>query len=424
MSTYTRIRGRAGSWLHITWTAVDWNLKRLMLVSFIEVLSVCFYSSVLMPYYRSLGYGSQVAGVLTSVIQVVSAVVGVAAGFLADSLGRKRLFTTGQLLRCVAAGLLLVTRSYAGLVFVSVVRGFAVVQSPAQSAMLASYTRKENRGTLYGLIQTISMIAQVAGPLIAGLVADRFGVMMAFGSGLVLACVAVFAAVPLKDKRSAEQESLAPSQEAPVPAEVAGPARPEKPWARVARMFRENRAVALSALLVTAIFNGLGNGAANILLPFTIMDRFSSAYTTVSSSQSVGAIGTMLVLLIGGRIADVYGRRTLVLASCSIFPFLMLGLFLVGSLWQLFAVIILITMVGNISSPAIGAVQMEAVGEKDRATFAGLYLGLNAAGMALGMVGGGIGYKVSPTYSWMAVIAVFALQLPLYALAIPRSRAD
>ena len=318
---------------------MDWNLKRLMLVSFVEALAVSLYASVLMPYYRSLGYGPDTAGVLTSIIQVVSAISGVAAGFMADTMGRKKLYTAGQLLRCLAAGLLLVTRSYVGLVIVSMVRGMAIIQSPAQSAMLASYTRKETRGTHYGIVQTVGMAAQVVGPLAAGLVADRFGVAAAFGTGLLLACAAVLVAVPLKDKGPSVDNGTGAAANPPQERtrENAGPV------ARVVRMMKENRPVVLCCLFGATVLNGLANGATNIVLPFTIMDRFSSAYTTVSSSQAMGSIGTMLMLLIGGRIADVYGRRHLILASQVIFPILMLGLFVVQSLWQLFAIIILIT---------------------------------------------------------------------------------
>ena len=424
LSTYSRTQGRTALWLHDAWTSMDWNLKRLMLVSFVESLAVTLYASVLMPYYRSLGFASDTAGVLTSIIQVVSAVSGVAAGFMADSLGRKRLYTAGQLLRCLAAALLLTTRSYAGLVAVSVVRGIAIIQSPAQSAMLASYTRKETRGTHYGIVQTVGMAAQVIGPLAAGLMADRFGVKAAFGSGFLLACLAVLVALPLKDKgpgtENGARADASPDGTAVV--QESAPVRRESPWARIVRMMRENRPVVLCCLFGATILNGLANGATNIVLPFTIMDRFSSAYTTVSSSQAVGSIGTMLVLLIGGRIADVYGRRRLILSSGASFPLLMLGLFLVQSLWQLFALIIVLTMIGNISSPAMSAVYMEAVGESDRATFAGLQLGLNSAAMALGMIGSGVGYKFSPTATWVAIILAFALQLPLYAAAIPGTK--
>ncbi len=174
------------------------------------------------------------------------------------------------------------------------------------------------------------------------------------------------------------------------------------------------------ALLTSTLVNGLANGATNIPLPFMIMDRFSSTYSAVSGSQTFSSLGTMLVLLVGGRIADLRGRRGIVLVSCLGGPLLMTSIFLANSVWQLFFVLLLITMIGNISSPAIGASYMEAVGQKDRATFAGLQTGLNSAGVALGSIAAGIAYKASNTWSWLAVIAMFAMQAPLYALAIPK----
>ena len=420
MTTNSRSLRSLTTALSSAWTALSGDLRRLILIGFVEITAVNFYASLLMPYYRSLGYGSEVAGALTSVLQVVGALVAVGAGFMADNLGRKKLYVAGQLFRCAAVGLLMVTRSYAGLVLISAVRGLASVQTPAQSAIFASHTRRENRATLYGLYQTAAQAASVVAPLLAGFLADRFGVMASFGTGLLLACVAVAIAVPLKDGTQTDPAAKEARAATPV-AEVVAPAR-ETVGKRISRMFKENRPVTLSALLASSLTNGLANGATNILLPFMIMDRFSSAYATVSASQAVGAMGTMLVLLIGGRIADLRGRRGVVLVSGAIFPLLMVGIFAVNALWQLLAILFLITMAGNISSPAVSAVYMEAVGDKDRATFAGLQMSLQNTGMALGSIAAGIGYKFSSFWSWVAVIILFSLQLPLYALAIPRER--
>ena len=422
MTSHSSAKARGLSRIGAAWSGLDSDLKRLILTGFTEVIAVNLYASVLMPYYRSLGFGSQTAGVLTSVLQVVGAVVAVFAGLMADSVGRKKMYVAGQLLRCTAAGLLLLTRSYAGLVLVSVVRGLAIIQSPAQSAIFAAYTRKQNRGTMLGLYQTFSQLASVLGPLAAGIIADRFGVTRSFGAGLILACAAVALAVPLKERAAAaEPEHPAPAGARPAPQPVGELAPREPLLGRVARMFKENRPVVLSSLLAASVVNGLGNGAAGILLPFTIMDRFSSAYTTVSASASVAALGSMLVLLIGGRIADVRGRRGLILVSGSILPLLMLSILVATSLWQLFALIIFLTMIGNVASPAMSAVNVEAVSERDRATFAGFQMGLNSAGVALGSVCAGIGYRLSSNWSWVAVIVMFALQPPLYAIALPKA---
>jgi DHA1 family multidrug resistance protein-like MFS transporter len=396
------------------------DLKRLIAIGFIEIAAVNFYTSVLMPYYRELGYGSDVAGFLSSVLQVVGALVAVGAGFMADTIGRKRLYTAGQLFRCAAAGLLMVTRNYAGLILVSVMRGMSGIQNPAQSAMIAGHTRKENRATLYGIIQTASQAASVLAPLAAGYLADRFGVMSTFGTGLLLASVAVLVGLPLKDAPSPAPCPESSSGE--VSKDASRSTVKESMRARITRMYKDNRPLALTSLLVASLLGGLANGAVNIVLPFAVMDRFSSAYSVVSAAGAFSALGTMLVLLIGGRLADLRGRRSVIMASGMTFPLLMLGMFAISSLWQLFALLVLVTMAGNISSPAISAVYMEAVGDQDRATFSGLQLSLNNTGAALGSVAAGIAYKLSPNLTWGAIIALFALQLPLYAMAIPRSK--
>lgn len=428
MATRPASRTREAFKISGAWASIDSNLKRLICVGFVEIVAVNLYASPLMPYFRSLGFGSDDAGVLSSVLQVATASVGIFAGVLADSLGRKKLYIAGQALRCLAAGLLLATRSYMGFVLVYAVRGLAAIQSPASSAIFAAFTRKDNRSTLFGVSQTMGQLASVLSPLVAGVIADRYGVPYSFAGGLVLASLAVFLALPLKERpdRADPAEPRAPQPpEATFPGglpnQLSEAAGVKEPLARrIARMFSENSRAALSSLMAASLMNGLANGATNIILPFTIMDRFSSAYTTMSASQSVSALGTMLVLLAGGRIADVYGRRGIVLASGAIFPLLMLLVFKAASLWQFFGVLMLITMAGNISSPAISAVQMEAVGDRDRATFAGFQMSLSSAGMAAGSVLAGIGYRLSPGWTWAAAIALFAMQLPLYAVSIPK----
>jgi MFS family permease len=176
--------------------------------------------------------------------------------------------------------------------------------------------------------------------------------------------------------------------------------------------------------MIVAVINGLGNGVFNIALPFTIMDRFSSAYTAVSSASAAASLGTMLVLLIGGRIADRSGRRGIILITVCLEPIMILGMFLSNSLWQLLMFLILTTMVGNSASPAINAVLLEAVPDRDIATFGGLWQGLNSAGFALGAFAAGVSYGLSPTLTRMAPLALFLAQFPMYAIAIPKKKAD
>jgi hypothetical protein len=69
--------------------AMDPTIRLLLVIGFLESTGFIFYTSVLMPYYRSLGYGPEAVGILDSILQVVSAITFTVAGFAADRLGRK-----------------------------------------------------------------------------------------------------------------------------------------------------------------------------------------------------------------------------------------------------------------------------------------------------------------------------------------------
>lgn len=127
---------------------LDANLKRLILIGFVQVFSVNLYVTVLVPYYRSLGLGSETSGFLGS-----------------------------------------------------------VVQAPAENALYGSLTQKDSRATVLGAAHTITQLASVVAPLLSGYIADRYGVITSFGSGLVLACLTVAIAAPIKVRDPGREES-------------------------------------------------------------------------------------------------------------------------------------------------------------------------------------------------------------------------
>lgn len=402
--------------------SIDPTMRLILIIGFVEMTAVSFYATVLMPYYRSLGFQSEIAGILTSVLQTVSAVVLTVAGLAADRLGRKKLYVAGQVMRCLVPASLLVVRNFPGLVFVSVLRGLASVQSPAQSAIVAGYTEKSTRATILAVSQTMGQVASFVAPLAAGAIADAAGVRIPFAIGLTLAVAATVLGLRVKEAKAAGPRDDEPAQSAAPDGAVS--VRPDTQnsslsyGARVKRMFAENNSRALSLVLMANIANGLSNGATNILLPFTIMDKFSSAYKTVSGAQAAGALGTMLVLLIGGRIADVHGRKGIVAWSAVLFPLALCSIFFVQSIWQIYAMLLFVTMLGNISSPAIMALHLEMVGSRDQASFSGLTGGLSSAALAVGSTVSGFAYRANPKWAWAATILLFAAQGLLYTLAL------
>ncbi len=391
------------------WNDLDINLRKMILIGFVEAGAVNAYISVLMPWYRSLGFASDAVGGLDSLLQVVVSVTALSAGVMADRLGRKRLFVLGQVVRCAAVVALLVVRSYWGIIATVVLRGLVTISSPASSALMAGFTARRNRATILGVKQTLYQLASVITPLAAGFLADGFGVKIPFAAGLALSLLALFMSLSIEEP--APNGSVTGIAERP---------QGEPILLRIRGLFAGDGAKTLSLLLAASVVNGLANGSTNILLPFTVMDRFSDSYGTMAGVLSAGALGTMLVLLIGGRIADLKGRRFVILTSGIVFPLLIMGAYLSVSIQQLTLSVLFVTMVGNISSPAIQAIYMEAVGEQDRATFAGLNTAFVSAGQALGAVAAGFGDKANPTWAWIATIAAFASQTLFYHLAVSK----
>ncbi|HHY11162.1 MAG TPA: MFS transporter [Firmicutes bacterium] len=411
--------------LQAFWDAMEAGMRRLMVIIMVETLAVGLFVSLLAPWYKTLGYESITQGWLNLVLQLTSAVVATAGGVLADNLGRKNMYTAGQLLRCAVIVLLLSTRSFIGLVMVSLVRGLSIVQSPARTAFIAAYTVKESRATTLGVYQTMSVIASVVSPLAAGFLADQYGVRPPLLLALVLAVLAIFLAVPLKEPVNGFDNTPSASREGSetVPSSHQQHTRGYsiKCLAEAGRqMFQHSDSRRLVFLLVAFLANGLANGATNILLPFTVMDKFSSAYQAVAGLSVISSLGTALVMLIGGRIADVKGRRGIILSTGTIFPMLMMLILWANTLWQVYTLLMLISMIGNISSPAVMAINMEAVDEEYRATWDGFGTGATSAGMAVGGVIGGVMYKMSSTWAWITVITLFALQVICYYLVLER----
>lgn len=396
----------------VFWHSLDPNLRLLLVIGFIEAAALYAFSPVLMPYYVSLGFDSKVAGRFNSVEFAATCVVALVGGLVADMLGRKRLYVAGQLIRLAMILLLLSVTGYVGLLIVAMLRGLVAVQLPAQSALLASYTSPSNRATVIGISQTLSQVAGLLIPLAVGFLADAYGVRVPFCLALTLAAGAIIVTTRLKERSGTTEPAGSAERQAS-----------RRPFlAAVSEMFSGPRWWVLALLLVARLSNGLANGALNILMPFTIMDRFSRAYAVMSTAQVFFSLGTIVVLLVGGRLADLKGRRAVAVTAGFIFPLLICSLPLAKTLWQLFPLLMLVTMAASISSPAVQAIQMEAVGERHRATFMGLAIGLNYLGMALGSFVAGITYTVTVTWSWAGMVTLYLLPAVIFHIILPREQ--
>ena len=165
-------------------------------------------------------------------------------------------------------------------------------------------------------------------------------------------------------------------------------------------------AMALGILVIANDFTAL-----NVALP-AIEEDFDVDVGTVQWTINAYALTFGMVLVTGGRLADMFGRRRIFFIGTAIFAgFSLLGA-LAPSAETLIATRVGMGVGGGLMWPAVLGMTFAEV-PSNRAAFAGgLVLGVAGLGNAIGPLIGGV---LTDEFSWRAI---FFLNLPVAALAV------
>ena len=123
-----------------------------ILKNFVEVELVPFYVAIT---FASMGI---LAGLLSPLV-----------GKLGDKLGFVRVFFLGYFVMGIFGILLAFSNSFFLFYLFSVLYAFGeVLKGPASDAIITEYTKKENRGFIFGVLSSIGGIASFLGPILTG----------------------------------------------------------------------------------------------------------------------------------------------------------------------------------------------------------------------------------------------------------------
>jgi DHA1 family multidrug resistance protein-like MFS transporter len=344
-------------------------------------------------------------GIMLSLGSAAATVGYFAGGFAADELGRKRVVILSFAVLALCCLLFTVAPSLYWLYLANLIEFFAAgFSSPAISALVAGCSQQCSRGMAFGIFNLSWIAAGVAGPLLAGVVAQYVSLSLPFVLALVVSAAGLFTSYLLKEKGNVEKTELM---------ENGGEA--EKTESKIYVGLR--RTVLIFS--VTNILNGLLNGFINPILNGMLLFKLAAApaeYGLVLSLSS--SLVTGLVQIPGGKLTDRFGRKPLVLFSFIGAPLaLLLGFS--RSLLDFSLIMGAISAVGNISSPAISAWLMDLLPEDKRASVSGVTQAVNGVGLT---VGPNVGSYVWNTTKPDAIIPcgiaalIFISGLPFYAM--------
>jgi MFS family permease len=136
-----------------------------------------------LPLYlaREMGFSVFWVGAGMFALQAAGFAATPIAGHLSDRMGRRSIMMTSMVMTgVVLAFMTLAGKSHAFIVFVAVLGFFLYAIRPVMQAWLLETTPKNMGGTSIGILFGAQALGSSIAPLIAGMIADRFGLLAVF----------------------------------------------------------------------------------------------------------------------------------------------------------------------------------------------------------------------------------------------------
>jgi MFS family permease len=355
--------------------------------------------SLLPVYLTELGASVTEVGFVFSAASLVPLVLQIFGGWLSDSIGR---------LRTIAIGAIGGSLGYIGFVFapswewalVAVCLEYisSALVGPSFSAFIAEQSAEETRGRVFGIVNTLYMIVGVAGPLLGGFVANRFG----FKVMLIAAATLYIGAAVMRTWMAATMKTTGAASTSVVT--LAG----------LRSKLGMMTSLLISGGVLTWIFitDGIRDIAVRLstdLEPLYMTQIGGMSLEQLGWVRALGGLSMMLIALPAGWMSDRRGERVTI-AFSFILQFAGLAIFVLATDFWGFALSAIVFGLGvGVITPAYDSFLSKAVPESMRGIAFGLFqTSLGMLSMPTPWLGGQLWNWVSPRAPF-AINAVAAL---------------
>lgn len=313
-------------------------------------------------YIQSLGASVQQVGFFFTITSIAPLLFQILGGFISDSIGRLRAIAIGSLAGVAGYALYVLSPSWHLLVLAQGMMALAsCFVAPSFRAFIAENSAEHARARVFAAVESIYAVVGIVGPILGGIVSERYGyrAMFMLGGSLYLAATIIRL---MMAKRSA------PS---------AGTASERLTLAGLKQNLSAMGSLVLAGGAVTWLFvsDGVIDIAASIsarLEPLYYSNVIGLTNTQIGSFTSIFSVTTMAVMPLGGWFADRVGERTGLVVGHLMF---VVGhaLFLLGRGYAMFALVAAVFGAGqSFAGPAYNSMISKAVPVKLRGTAFGL----------------------------------------------------
>lgn len=276
--------------------SVPADLWVLIAAALCVALGFGLVAPVLPQFARSFDVSVTAASVVVSAFAFFRLVFAPVGGSLVNKLGERRIYMTGLVIVAVSTLFTGLAQNYWQMLVFRALGGLgSTMFTVSAAALLVRLAPPSSRGKVTSYYASAFLIGNIAGPIMGGLL-GTLGMRLPFFiyAAALLAATAVVA-VFLREGRRRE------------------PGTPELPPLTFSEAVR-------SPQYVGALFGAFANGWTSFGMRVAIVPLFAAqAFTHGSQIAGVSlacfAVGTALVVLIAGRLADSIGRKPLIVVG-------------------------------------------------------------------------------------------------------------
>ncbi len=403
------------------WTSIidePWK-KTLYIMFFAQLMTAVGFSSIypFLPLYvqqlgSSTGMSTELlSGLVFSAQAFTMMFASPFWGSLADRLGRKIMVERALFGGTILLVLMAFVQNAEQLVLLRALQGLFTGTVSAANALVASQAPRKRAGYAMGLIQVAMGGGVALGPMLGGLIADRFGYSAAFyvtGAALFLAGLLVMLGV---------QENFQPQKQASAKRE---PFLTQ--WGGILA------ASGVAAAYGLRFLSQLGQNLLPPIAPLFVQELVSdpsAVNTTTGMVEGVRAATAMLSAFYMGQLGDRIGHRRIIIACAPV----AVGLYAVQSLvvtsWQLIGLQALVGVAIGGITPAISALLARFTQRGKEGAVFGLDNSINSGARSLApLLGSGVAVLFNLRATFVATAVAFALVTIVAMQRLPVDREE
>jgi MFS family permease len=351
---------------------MDRRNRRVFGVLFFSIFSAIMGVGIVVPllpvYARSLGASGFYIGMIFGAFSLSRTFLLPFFGRLSDRRGRKPFIVCGLLCYALISLAFMFASSVQALILVRFFQGVASAMiMPVSQAYVGDITPVGNEGLSMGLFNMSVFWGLSVGPLVGGMISDRFSLNAAFGcmGALALAgCIASQLLLPsVRSEQAVSRPQAAPS------------------W-KFLLHDREIAALFCLRFAYTACIGIIWG-----FLPVFADTEFGLTGSAIGVLVMLGVFISGLIHVPMGYLADRLNRPAMILCGSLMVSAAIFGFSWTRGFWSLFAVNVLFGVGGGVAMPALMAL---AVIKGNRSAAMGAVMGLLTMAHSMGMLAGAL----------------------------------